>query len=223
MRMWHPFVEEVLPTATSEGARRFLVLPLAPYSVPLYCESTQSQAAVWAENNGTPLELFASESWASHPAFVAALVDGIAPVLDAESELLLTAHSLPLRAIQAGDRYQAEVEACAGTVAEALGCSYRLCYQSAGADGGPWLGPTLAETLEAVHAEGSRRVVVAPIGFVADHVETLYDLDIEAKAQARGLGLEWERVPALNATPSFVDALATIARENLNRVAQEHS
>src|SRR6185369_10017830 len=96
-------------------------------------------------------------------------------------------------------------------VAERLGRPVRLCYQSQGADGGDWLGPSVRETLSALHAEGHRVVAWAPFGFLADHVETLYDLDVEALANARELGLELHRVPALNLHPGLTEALARVA------------
>jgi ferrochelatase len=128
---------------------------------------------------------------------------------------VLTAHSLPRAAIRAGDRYQAEVEACARAIAERLGRPCELCYQSQGADGGEWLGPDLRQTFERLAHSGVRQITLSPVGFLADHVETLYDLDIEARAWAGALGLGFERVPALNTAPGLIDALASVAERAL--------
>ncbi|MEB2324968.1 MAG: ferrochelatase [Sorangiineae bacterium] len=127
----------------------------------------------------------------------------------------MTAHSLPSAAIRAGDRYEAEVRASAAAVGALVDRPFRLAFQSQGADGGEWLGPGLRDALEAARAAGARRAVVAPIGFLADHVETLYDLDVEARDWARALGLELARVPALGAHPGLVEALARVAERTL--------
>src|SRR6185503_18894732 len=114
--------------------------------------------------------------------------------------------------IRAGDRYQAEVAASATAVARALGRAHHLAFQSQGADGGDWIGPTLEQTLRKLANHQSREVVVAPIGFLCDHVETLYDLDVEAKAQAEALGMQLYRVSALNDNEHLISALEAVAR-----------
>jgi len=128
---------------------------------------------------------------------------------------VLTAHSLPSVAIRAGDRYQAEVEASARALSERLSRPCQLAYQSQGADGGEWLGPDLRQTFERLAQEGVRQLTLCPFGFLADHVETLYDLDIEARTWAEALGLGFERVPALNTAPGLIEALANVARRAL--------
>jgi ferrochelatase len=135
----------------------------------------------------------------------------------AESALVLTAHSLPTAAIAAGDPYEGQVRSSAEAIGRALGTDYRLAFQSQGADGGPWLGPDLKQTLRELAETGVRRVVVAPFGFLAEHVETLYDLDVEAVEWARELGLRFERVGALNDDATLVEALAHVAFRTLSR------
>jgi ferrochelatase len=133
--------------------------------------------------------------------------------------VVLSAHSLPNIAIQRGDPYARVVEASAAAVAARLGRPVRLCYQSQGADGGEWLGPTVRETLTALAAEGQREVVWAPFGFLADHVETLYDLDIEARAIADELSLSLVRLPALNVHQGLTSALAAVAIRSISAAA----
>ena len=128
--------------------------------------------------------------------------------------VLMTAHSLPTAIIAQGDPYEREVRAAAATIAKSLGpVDTRVAFQSQGMDGGAWLGPDLPETFAALAAGGARAAVVAPIGFVSDHVETLYDLDVEAPVLAVKAGLSrLERAPAMNARPRFVDALEAVVR-----------
>jgi ferrochelatase len=214
MRLWRPEVSEVLSEALEAGFKRLAVIPLAPFSVNVYhSAAVQSLESLGAE--AASLELCAVSPWGEHPKFIAAHAEAIRPHLERDSELILTAHSLPMVAIRAGDTYAEEVRATARAVAAALGVGARLAYQSEGADGGQWLGPSLRAALEECAARKARHVVVAPIGFLADHVETLYDLDIEARTWARELGLEWTRVPALNLNPTLIQALADLARTSL--------
>jgi ferrochelatase len=221
MRLWRPSVEDALRGCAHLGLERVCVLPLAPFSVHVYWSAAeQSLESVRAELGERAPQLVSVPPWGSEPEYVAAHAAQIAPYLErrseADTELILTAHSLPTRAILAGDPYQTEFEACAAAIGERLGRSHRIAYQSQGADGGDWIGPDLDSVLEACRVGGKRTVVLAPVGFLADHIETLYDLDIEAKVRADGLGLELVRVPALNVQPGFIEALAAIVRRSLS-------
>jgi ferrochelatase len=211
MRMWHPLIADVIEQARQQEQRRLLVLPLAPYSVAVYSQAAQRAVA---ERGWNDVTLTAVTPWGSHPQLVAAWSERIRPQLEADpaAQLILTAHSLPSVVIRSGDRYQEEVSSSAAAIANALHTQHVLAFQSQGADGGDWIGPTLQETLTRVAREGKRHVVVAPIGFLSDHVETLYDLDVEAKAQAEALGLRFSRVPALNESALLIDALEAVAR-----------
>jgi ferrochelatase len=219
MRFFHPFVEDVVRELADAGVSEICALPMAPYSVHVYVGAVSEALAGLAATRDRVPSLSHVAPYGSEPSLVAAHAAQIAPSLAARrpetTALVLTAHSLPTRVIAAGDSYQTEFEDSARRVAAALGWPARIAYQSQGADGGDWLGPRLGEVLSGVAREGKRTVVVAPVGFVADHVETLYDLDVEAAAEARALGLDFVRVPALNAAPAFVDALATVARRAL--------
>jgi ferrochelatase len=127
--------------------------------------------------------------------------------------VVFTAHSLPRRVIEAGDPYAGQVRATAEGVARRAGVAgWRLAWQSAGRTAEPWLEPTLEQELRAVAAAGARRVLVAPVGFVADHTEVLFDIDVQARAAAEALGLRLERTESLNDSPRFVAALADLVR-----------
>lgn len=209
MRLWHPRVEQVLPPLRARGVRRVCLLPLAPFSVDVYVTAAQTAAI---DAGFSDMEFVSVGAWGSNKGFVDAHVKLIREHYDPRSHLVLTAHSLPLRVINSGDKYADEVAACAAAVQRELGVELRLAYQSQGADGGEWLGPNLNDVLDELSSAGARKVTIAPFGFLADHVETLYDLDVEAAARCERLQLELTRVPALNARPDFLDALASLVR-----------
>ena len=216
MRLWEPSVEAALREAARREITRLVLVPLAPFSVEVYgAAARRSLESVRAELGANAPELVVCAPWGTEPAFIEAQRALIAPELAADSAVIVTAHSLPRAAIRAGDRYQAEVEACARAVEAALGRPCELCYQSQGADGGEWLGPELRPTFERLAKAGKTRLTLAPIGFLADHVETLYDLDIEARGWAEELGLTLARVTALNTAPGLIEALANVARRAL--------
>jgi protoporphyrin/coproporphyrin ferrochelatase len=213
MRLWEPGVETALAGAAALGLNRLVVLALAPFSQHVYWDAAVKVAATVQ----TSIELLPSAPYAEEPAFVAAHVEAIQQAASPDAAVVLSAHSLPRVAIQRGDPYARLVEASAAAVAAGLGGrAVRLCYQSQGADGGDWLGPTVRETLTALAADGQREVVWAPFGFLADHVETLYDLDIEARAIAKELSLSLVRVPALNVHPGLTAALAAVAIRSIS-------
>ncbi|HEY3495244.1 MAG TPA: ferrochelatase [Polyangiaceae bacterium] len=210
MRLWEPSIAGAIERASLRGVRRLCVLPVAPYSVHVYFRAAQQAAT------GIPAapELVPVPPYGTHPALVRAHADAILPSLQrapAGSRLILTAHSLPTAALRAGDPYQEQVTASARAVSERIARNAELAFQSQGADGGDWLGPTLRAALEAARAAGNPGVVVAPFGFLAEHVETLYDLDHEARGWAEELALPFERVPALGTDAGLIDAFENLA------------
>ncbi len=211
MRFWAPLVEDVVAELVASGVTELCVLPVAPFSVHVYADVVAR--AVERLGKSGDVTLSAVAPYGSEPAFIAAQAAKVRPLLAGKdpgaTELVLSAHSLPRGVIASGDPYQKLFEASARAIAESLGWSARIVYQSQGADGGDWLGPTLDEALVAARAAGKRTVVNAPVGFLADHVETLYDLDIEAAARARELGLAFERAPTLGDDAALSDVLAT--------------
>lgn len=219
MRLWTPRVEEVLPKLLARGVQRVCFLPLAPYSVDVYVAAAKAAAANVRETvlGQAALEWAAVPSWGTDPGFIESHVDLIQRWVPSPVPLVVTAHSLPTRVIAMGDNYANEVERSARAIEARLGRPLRLAYQSQGADGGEWLGPELQTVLREVAATGAKQVAIAPVGFLSDHVETLYDLDIEARALCGELGVELLRVPALNNEPLFLDALAMLVRRALAR------
>jgi len=216
MRLWEPRVEHVVAGLASEYAR-LCVLPLAPFSAHVYNAAARAAfERVGSPNLPTPVFI---DNWGLEPALIAAHVAVIQPLLErapAQAELVLSAHSLPKIVIDRGDPYARLVDAAARRIGEELGKPVHLAYQSQGADGGEWLGPDLREVMRSLAERRVPGVVVAPFGFLADHVETLYDVDIEARDQARELGLEFLRVPALNTHPQLIQTMAELVRRALS-------
>lgn len=216
MRLWDPSIDAALEEAVRLGLTRLCLLPLAPYSVHIYVRAAeQAREARIAAGQPAP-SLIPVSAWGEHPALIDAHAAVIAPLLGPDSDLILSAHSLPLVALRAGDPYERQVRASAAAIAARLGVAYQLAFQSQGADGGEWLGPSLREAFERARERKRTGVTVAPFGFLSDHVETLYDLDHEARGFARELGLEFSRAPALGTASGLLDALEDLARRALD-------
>lgn len=206
MRLWDPSVERALAGAESLGLRRLVVVALAPFSQHVYWDAALESAKA----AGSRIELVRSDAWGQEPDFVAAQAELFRRHALEGAALVASAHSLPKVVIDRGDPYARLVEGSVRAISTALARPLRLCYQSQGEGGGDWLGPSVEQTLTALAADGHEKVVWAPVGFVADHVETLYDLDIEARRIAERLGLELQRVPALNLHPGLIAALSAV-------------
>lgn len=224
-RLCRPYPKSALEELAGEGVTDVVVLPLAQHSAPIYGQAVEAAA----KEVPAVRRVVSAANWGRTPRLTEAFADAILEALaalpsDAVVEVILTAHSLPVAVVQAGDPYETEVRASAADVmarveARAEGRIHRhaVAFQSQGMSTGPggrpvaWLGPDLRAALEAAKGGGATHVVVAPIGFLADHVEILYDLDIEARGWAEGLGLAFSRTASLNARDAMVETLATIA------------
>jgi protoporphyrin/coproporphyrin ferrochelatase len=217
MRFSRPSIEQAIAEAMRLELDRLAVVPLAPFSVPIYFNEVvvRCDATLGSNVGSARPQLVSAAPWGNHPSLVgahAALIrESAGSLLDQGCPLILSAHSLPMQIIDAGDPYAVELAQCAEAIGAAIGVPHILAYQSQGADAGRWLGPSVGETVRDLAAQGVKRVVVAPFGFLCDHVETLYDLDVELRSQANILGVELFRVPAVGISPIFIDALAEIA------------
>jgi protoporphyrin/coproporphyrin ferrochelatase len=230
MRNWKPYVRDVVTKMREDGVERIVAICLAPQnsrtSVGLY------RKALFTAADAMKIEFV--EGWADHPLLADAFAERLRGVLDpfsAEAEtpipVLFTAHSVPLRTVQpqsAGDTpdlYEIEAKRTATLVAERVDLAqdnWRFAFQSQGMSGGPWIGPTVEDTLTALRREGVRKLVIQPIGFLCDHVEILYDVDIGFHEFAANLGMELRRPESLNASPLLIAALADISRKALARL-----
>ena len=209
-----PFIGDGAAQARREGIERLVGLPLAPHYAEMSLGSyRRSLEAAW---HG---ELVFIPGFHDHPAFIRA-VQGLLREALAESRperVFFTAHSLPARILDEGDPYRDQLlESCRLVAAGIDLPPWEFAFQSASHTGEPWLGPDL---LEAIAHSGAREVLVCPIGFVADHLEILYDLDVEAQAFAREKRIRIRRTRSFNARPDFIGALAEIVADALVRVA----
>lgn len=209
-RLWKPWARDVVAELAKTGVTRVLSLPLAPMSVHVYNPTTREACA--AAN----VACVEAPAWHDEPALIEAFADVTRSAMVDDAHVLFTAHSLPTRVIAAGDPYEAQVKRTAELVAAQMGLSrWSVAFQSQGMDGGDWLGPDLPTAFSTLESQGLREVVVCAIGFLADHTEVLYDLDIEAKAIAEAKGLRFHRASSLNAHPRLIDALESVARRTL--------
>ena len=218
MKHWHPKIDEAVAQMAGDGFERIIGLPLAPHYSTMSTDGYRGalEDAMRSRSISTPLRFI--ESWHGNPSFVTstavrvkeALAD-LSPQDTVGLEVVFTAHSLPRSIIRIGDPYPQELLKSSEAVAEAAGlASWRFAYQSASHTGQPWLGPDILETLAALVGEGKDRVLVVPIGFVSDHLEILFDIDVEAQELAGELGLTLKRTQMPNASPAFIDVLAEL-------------
>jgi ferrochelatase len=210
MKHWRPRIGDAVEAAVAEGADTIIGLVLAPHyselSIAGYLERLRRALDGRAE-------LRFVESWHDHEPFLDVLAER---VRSTDAHVVFTAHSLPERILAAGDPYKDQLLETSRLVAERAGLEHwSFAFQSASPTGEPWLGPDILEELDALHARGVESVLVCPVGFVSDHLEILWDLDVEARRRAAELGLELDRIESLNDDPEFIAALAALVRQAL--------
>ena len=210
MRHWNPRIADAVERALAGGAEEIVGLVLAPHysllSIEKYREQLVSAVAGRAEIRFV-------ERWGDHPGLVALLAERL--VTDRHKHVIFTAHSLPARILAEGDPYKDELLETSRLVAEQAGVEeWSFSFQSESPTGEPWLGPDVVEHLNELAACDVRDVVLCPIGFVADHLEIRWDLDVEAAGRAAELGVRLERIELPNADPAFVRVLAGLVRRH---------
>jgi len=217
MRNWKPFISEALDDLRAAGVTRVIAIPLAPQfstlSVAKYYDA--ARAALAAASNS--MQLVPVASFHVHPLLLQAFADRVREARpEPQSDIVFTAHSLPQRVVDAGDCYVDEVDATAAGVAARAGIDrYLRAFQSAGRTPEPWIGPDVGDLIRERAAAGTRAFLIVPIGFVCDHTEILFDIDIQAKAAARDSGASLGRTESLNTSPAFIGMLEHLVRERL--------
>lgn len=238
MRNWRPYIPDVVKQMRADGIEQAAVICMAPQnsrtSVGLYRRAVEAEAA------GITIDFTAG--WADHPLLAEAFAERLRPELGkltietgAPVPVLFTAHSVPCRTVQSpsasegqprlwpgegADPYAKDAKHTAQLVAERVpGISrWWFAFQSQGASGGPWIGPAVESTLDAIAAEGLKAVILQPIGFLCDHVEILFDVDRLFREYAANLGIRLERPESLNDSPTLARAVADLARKGLTRL-----
>ena len=218
MRHWEPRIREALSQMGADGIQQAVAIVMAPHSSRLSSGAYFARLDEALNDLGLSIPFARVPNWHDHPGLIAALAKNASVAMQRFAPrtpyIVFTAHSLPVSILESGDPYVNQLLETAELVARKLGLSsdqWRFSFQSAGKSTQPWLGPPIEETLESLAQDGQREVLVVPVGFMCDHVEILYDLDIVAQEQAYRLGLHLERSASLNDNPQLIAALADIA------------
>ena len=213
MKHWTPRIAEAAERALATGATTILGLVLAPHYSSLSIGGYRRQLE---EALGGSAELVFVDSWHDWPPFLDLLAQRVGAARHEDTHVVFTAHSLPARILDDGDPYQEQLLETSAAVAERAGLrEWSFSYQSESATGEPWLGPDILDHLEELHARGVRDVLVCPVGFVSDHLEIRWDVDVEAQDKARELGMSLARIEMPNADPQFVAGLAQLVDATL--------
>jgi ferrochelatase len=210
MKHWTPRIADAADRAVASGADVVVGLVLAPHYSKL---SIAGYRSLLEDALGDRARLRFIESWHDYPPFIDVLAD---KVRGTSKHVIFTAHSLPARILAEGDPYQDQLYATARLVAEEAGVAdWSFSYQSESPTGEPWLGPDILDHLDDLHAREIRDVLVCPVGFVSDHLEIRWDIDVEAKERAEQLEMNLERIEMPNADPVFIAALSLLVEMEL--------
>ncbi len=228
MRHWKPYIRETVNQIAADEIRQGIALCMAPHASRMssgaYLQKLRDAEAALS----TPLEMDFIESWYNQPFLITSLAKKVreatqkfSPETRSQVHCLFTAHSLPSVLLEQGDPYASQLSTTAQLLAKELDLTedqWSFAYQSAGAAPGQWLGPAIEEVLPRLAAEGKRNILVTPVGFMADHVEVLFDLDIEAQEIAQAEGIHLVRSQSLNASPDFIEGLANFILETASKI-----
>jgi ferrochelatase len=217
MRHWHPFIQDTLTDMRAQGIERTVGLVMAPHFSRMSIQAYFNKI----EEANSGMQIARIHDWHLLPEYLDALVDRVQTALErfpesvrAEAPVIFTAHSLPERILQWGDPYPLQLLATTDALMERLGPRpHEFAYQSAAISTDPWLGPDASEVMQRYAAEGKRHMLICPIGFVCEHVEILYDIDIVYQKLARELGVQLERIVMLNDDPQMIRGLASLVRQ----------
>jgi ferrochelatase len=228
MKHWTPRIATAIDEIVDSGADRLIAIVLAPHysriSTGGYQRLVDAALATARDSEPSPTVDFV-ESWHELDGYIQAVAENVRTVRaefanPEEVVAVFTAHSLPARILDEGDPYQEQLLRTSELVAERARIEqWRFSYQSQSHTGEPWLGPDLVETVEELAAHGHRAILVSSVGFIADHLEIFYDIDIEAKQRAHALGIDLRRTPMLNADPRLAHALHALVAQRVTAVS----
>jgi ferrochelatase len=224
MRNWRPYIVQAVKQAAGEGIERLVAVCLAPQNSRTSVGQYRQALDEAREKTAPGLSIDFVASWHDRPGLIAAFRDRLAAArARAEAAaggpvpVVFTAHSVPERTIREGDPYEQQVRETARLVAESVGLDigrWSVAFQSQGMTPDPWIGPTVESEIDRLAEAGRRHVVIAPVGFVCDHVEILYDIDVAFREHGKGRGVTVSRTESLNDSPRFIEALADLVRSH---------
>ncbi len=224
MRHWQPRISTAVEQIVREGASRLVTIALAPHYSRLSVGAYNAAVHEAVQQCGDRIAIQTVDSWHDQPLFLELMADRVKEGLgllasdSASVHVCFTAHSLPQRILEWADPYPTELLHSSQLVAEACGLSqWSLAFQSASSTGEAWLGPSVEDRLRELANQAVKAVLIVPIGFVTDHLEILYDLDIECMALARELGIELGRTRSLNDAPGLIAALSALVRDRVEQ------
>lgn len=218
MKHWHPYIADTVDAMAADGIKRAVAMVLTPQYSRMSVGEYLKTARERAQEHG--IQLAEVEHWWDEPGYINLMAQRVREALDrfepaqrTDVHVIYTAHSLPARILQWDDPYPKQLLANSEAISKAAGVTnWHFSYQSASETGEPWLGPDLLDKMEELKGEGVGSVLICPIGFVSDHLEVLYDIDVEAQAKAAELGMRLERTESPNVDLDFVRMLAEVAR-----------
>src|SRR5215207_89866 len=217
MRHWHPYIKDTLAKMHSQGIERAIGLVMAPH----YSRMSIGAYYKKVEEANLPITFLRIEDWHLEPGYLDALTNRIHVAFQrfprevhAEVPVIFTAHSLPQRILEWNDPYPTQLRETVSALMQRLGSPpHEFAYQSAAISGEPWLGPDVSQVIERFASEGKRDILLCPIGFVCEHVEILYDIDIVYQKLAKSLNVHLERIEMLNTAPEMIEGLTHLVRE----------
>ncbi len=221
MKHWHPFIEETVLEIVKNGATSIIGIALAPHYSKLSIGGYEDQVVRGLAKHDSEIPFTLVKSWHLEESLIRALSKRVADSLrrmkaPENATVLFTAHSLPKNAVAPDDPYQNQLLETSKLVASSAGVKHwSFAFQSAGEPKDTWLGPQISEQTSKLARDGFHEILVCPVGFVSDHLEILYDLDIDAKQYAQSLGVDLTRTASLNEDPEFINALASVTMSTL--------
>ncbi|TAK34548.1 MAG: ferrochelatase [Chloroflexota bacterium] len=219
-----PSIPSAIQALAAAGVQRVVGVSLSAHYARVSSGAYAIDLAAAGQKHGVEVRM--AGQYHAAPCFLDGLAESARAALDRlsapdDTEVIFSAHSLPLEHVEGGDPYVDQIgETMAGVMARLPQLTWQLAYQSRGMTGDRWLGPTVEETLEELSARGRKRVLLIPVGFTAEHVETLYDIDVLIAGKAREMGLEFVRAAALNSSPYLIEALAAVVRPHLLKTSE---
>lgn len=222
MRYWHPTAENAITSLLEQGARQFVALSLYPHYTKATTGSSLRDLRAAHQKLAPEIELLEISSWPDHPLYIQALANKINEAkkqFEGEPfQLLYSAHSLPVSFIEQGDPYVDEIQRTIKALETATGIAGRVCYQSRS---GPveWLSPSTSDMITTLADEGCRNILMVPISFVSDHVETLYEIKMLFTEQAESLGMRLIPANSLNTDPLFIESLENLVKEKVEQAS----